>query len=408
MMNIKTIQIKNNQKKEYCWKYDYSKWLITDDNKAHKTIKQFLMISNDIEYYDKYLALSTSKIKGIFSFYLNLLWRVNGVRHYPDNVKLQPAYDAKLSYSVLFNKCIPVSVLDENAKTKGYQCGADLFAEKNQHDMITKRIKYELTKEYVIPFLDELQRIGLIKYKKTTKANGTESQQFLIKISNKARYSYEDNKHYNFIIIPYILLFDITKISNAGFFSFINVFNGLYMNSKKDGCCVDFKKIVKDNNIDKKVCDLLNTEYKDGYADVFASNLQQSFIDLMETCGLKQGDTIITDLSECNGKLEDINKHKHLLMCKISETLVSKFTDKYDRIYDRLFYFTQDFEEKTNINVDFAKKQVTFVYSGNDPNLIIYDTFRKNYLELEKIVKEILKCYYSTNDYSVKFFCRKK
>ena len=96
---LKTIQVKNNQKKEYCWKYDYDKWLITNNSKEQKTIKQFLMISIDNEYYDKYLELSISKIKGIFSFYLNLLWRVNGVRHYPDNVKLQPKYDAKLNYT---------------------------------------------------------------------------------------------------------------------------------------------------------------------------------------------------------------------------------------------------------------------------------------------------------------------
>lgn len=401
---LKTIQIKNNQKKEYCWKYDYSKWLITNNNKEQKTIKQFLMISTDNEYYDKYLELSISKIKGIFSFYLNLLWRVNGVRHYPDNVKLQPEYDAKLSYTTLFNKCIPIDVLDKEAQAKGYERGADLFAEKNKYDGITRQIKFNLTKKYVIPFLDELQRIGLIKYQKIMKDNGTETQQFLIKISNKARYSYEDNKHYNFIIIPYVLLFDITKISNGSFFSFISVFNMLNKKgSKKDDCFIDFKKIIKDYNIDKKICKLLNKEYNAVYSNIFADSLQKSFIDLMKNSGLIQNDAIITDISECNGKIEDINKHKHLLMSKISEILISKNADKYDSINDKLFYFVRDFEEKTNIKVDNIKKQVIFVYNGGDPYSTISNVFKEHHSELEEIVKEILKLYYN-NNYSVKFF----
>ena len=403
---LKLIQLKNNQKKEYCWKYDYSKWLITNDNKENKTTKQFLMISADNEYYDKYLELSISKIKGIFSFYLNLLWRVNGVKNYPDNLKLQPEYDAKLSYTTLFNKCIPIDVLDKEARAKGYKCGADLFADKNKYDGITKQIKFSLTKKYVIPFLDELQRIGLIKYQKLTKANGTESQQFLIKISNKARYLYEDNKHYNFIIIPYLLLFDTTKISNSDMFSFISVFN--YLNkrgSKKDECFIDFKKIIKDYNIDKKICKILNKKYNAVYSDIFANNLQNRFIDLMENSGLKQNDTIITDISECNGGIEEINNHKHLIMSKISEILVNKNTDKHDEINNKLFWYIKDFEDKTNIKVDCINKQIIFVYCGNDPNLI-YNVFKKYYSELGEIVKGILKLYYN-NNYDVKFFVAK-
>ena len=55
---LKLIQLKNNQKKEYCWKYDYSKWLITNDNKENKTTKQFLMISADNEYYALFFNIS--------------------------------------------------------------------------------------------------------------------------------------------------------------------------------------------------------------------------------------------------------------------------------------------------------------------------------------------------------------
>ena len=303
----------------------------------------------------------------------------------------------------MFNKCIPTDVLDKEAKAKGYQCGADLFAEKNKYDGITRQIKYNLTKKYVIPFLDELQRIGLIQYKKTMKANGTESQQFLIKISNKARYSYEDNKHYNFIIIPYVLLFDITKTSNAGLFSFISVFNFLNKRgSKKDDYFLDFQKIIKDYNIDKKICNFLNKEYNAVYSNIFADNLQKCFIDLMENSGLKQNDTIITDISECNGEIKDINNHKHLIMSKISEILISKNTDIYDEINNKLFWYIKDFEKKTHINIDFVKKQIIFVYSGGDPNLI-RQVFRKYYLELEVIVKSILHMYYN-NNYSVNFF----
>jgi hypothetical protein len=401
---LKTIQFKNNQKKEYCWKCDYDKWLITNNNKEQKTIKQFLMISVVDKYYDKYLELSLSTIKGIFSFYLNLLWRVNGVRNHPDNVKYQPEYDAKLSYSTLFNKCIPIDELNAEAKTKGYKCGADLFAEEHKHDTITMQIKYALTKKYAMPFLDELQRIGLIKYQKTLKTNGSESQQFLIKITNKARYSYEENKHYNFLIIPYLLLFDTTKVSNAGLFSFISAFNYLHkIGSKKDDGFIDFNKIVKDFNIDIKICKLLNKEYNTDYSKIFADNLQNCFIDLMENSGLKQGNTIITDISECNGRVEEINNHKYLIMSKISEILNSKNTDKYDEINNKLFWYVKDFTTKTNIIVNKVDKKLIFIYNGCDPTLI-GSVFDKYYCELEGIVKGILKWYYCINSYSVKFY----
>ena len=403
--NINLFLIKKTQhttiRKKLTWKVDFEKWLY--NNETNK--KQFLMISLDDYYFEKYVRLCcNSKLKYSFSFYLNLLNRVNGVKNTPSNVALQPEYTACLSYSTLFNKCIPLSQLDEKAKHRGYKGGEDLFDARHRGDGITKQIKGELTEEYVIPYLEELQKIGLIKFEKRVNKNGNTGQQFYIKINNSSKTNKYD-KHYDFLAVPFSLLFDMFKAKNNNLLAFISFFKAKknLTKSQNNECIVEFQKIVREYKIDELFCNVLNLKKTDKITMFLADKLQEAFIEIMESPYLKQGDTIITDISDCDCNVENINDLKRPILVKLAETLDNKNDDLYDNIYNKLFYFTDDFIEKTTIIELKNKKQLIFSYKGKKIETI-NSAFKDHQQELSSTIRFIIKCYLN-KDYHCSFSC---
>lgn len=354
--------ILNFQKKQYQWDISYHDWLYSNNPTG-----QHLQIRTNQDYLDKYLALCCFRTKDTpnpLMFYLNLLYRVKQFMNQEHCKRIQPTWTAELPYSVIFNRFLPRSKVVEKAKELGITCDFDLFGEQAKNIAECKAMKFKLCKAVVAPYLDLLQKAGLITWSTKRKSDGTEAAQFFVKIDTSIDIdldkSYDTDKtlHRNFLAIPYCMMFDADKITSMQMMSFILFFasKSSITKSRDSESLADFTAIAKKNNIGelfasaspkfKQCCaqNKLDTNAAVGYT------LSEEFLKLMNSEFMRQEvGCLILDQAP-NKNINDGATSKFIIN-KLDEKLDEKreVSDDYIRVSDALFYNIQEFKDRTTI-----------------------------------------------------------
>ena len=361
-MTKKQKIILNFQKKQYQWDTSYHDWLYSNNPTG-----QHLQIRTNQDYLGKYLALCCFRTKDTpnpLMFYLNLLYRVKQFMNQEHCKRIQPTWTAELPYSVIFNRFLPRSKVVEKAKELGITCDFDLFGEQAKNIAECKAMKFKLCKAVVAPYLDLLQKAGLITWSTKRKSDGTEAAQFFVKIDTSIDIdldkSYDTGKrlHRNFLAIPYCMMFDADKITSLQMMSFILFFASKSSITKsQDGeSLADFTAIAKKNNIGelfasvspkfKQCCaqNKLDTNAAVGYT------LSEEFLKLMNSEFMRQeaGCLILDQAPSKNINDSSVSK---FIIEKLDEKLDERreVSDDYIRVSDALFYNIQEFKQRVTI-----------------------------------------------------------
>ena len=361
-MTKKQKIILNFQKKQYQWDISYHDWLYSNNPTG-----QHLQIRTNQDYLGKYLALCCFRTKDTpnpLMFYLNLLYRVKQFMNQEHCKRIQPTWTAELPYSVIFNRFLPRSKVVEKAEELGITCDFDLFGEQAKNIAECKAMKFKLCKAVVAPYLDLLQKAGLITWSTKRKSDGTEAAQFFVKIDASIDIdldkSYEADKrlHRDFLAIPYCMMFDVDKITSLQMMSFILFFASKSSITKsQDGeSLADFTAIAKKNNIGelfasvspkfKQCCaqNKLDTNAAVGYT------LSEEFLKLMNSEFMRQeaGCLILDQAPSKNINDSAVSK---FIIEKLDEKLDERreVSDDYIRVSDALFYNIQEFKQRATI-----------------------------------------------------------
>ena len=413
-MTKKQKIILNFQKKQYQWDISYHDWLYSNNPTG-----QHLQIRTNQDYLGKYLALCCFRTKDTpnpLMFYLNLLYRVKQFMNQEHCKRIQPTWTAELPYSVIFNRFLPRSKVVEKAKELGITCDFDLFGEQAKNIAECKAMKFKLCKAVVAPYLDLLQKAGLITWSTKRKSDGTEAAQFFVKIDTSIdvdldkSYDVDKTLHRNFLAIPYCMMFDADKITSLQMMSFILFFASKSSVTKsQDGeSLADFTAIAKKNNIGelfasaspkfKQCCaqNKLDTNAAVGYT------LSEEFLKLMNSEFMRQeaGCLILDQAPSQNIKDNSTSK---FIINKLDEKLDERreVSDDYIRVSDALFYNIQEFKQRATI---YRAKDgsVCLVYNARDgvPDYhikYVKDVFAKYKTIIDDALLSVLRRHFNIN-----------
>ena len=191
--------------------------------------------------------------------------------------------------------------------------------------------------------MQELQKIGLIKWERFYKKNKQEGEQFYIQCHQNIKTT--PRGHIDFLCVPYGLLFDIDKIKSSQMMSFLSFFKAKKKDTKcvGDVCKVVFDDIVENLGIADVMCKKKNVKKNDKLVKFIADGFTESFVELLESGLIVNQGCIVKDLADGNRNINSINAKDVMIKLSMEINLKSTYSEKKEYLYNLLFFLQYEF-----------------------------------------------------------------